>query len=29
MMRKLTFRTRLDFDYLRMTQNASARGLAY
>jgi len=29
MMRKLTFRTRLVFDYLRMTRNSSARGLAY
>ena len=29
MMRKLAFRTRLVFDYLRMTQNSSARGLAY
>ena len=29
MMRKLTLRTRLVFDYLRMTQNSSARGLAY
>jgi len=29
MMRKLTFRTRLVFDYLRMTHNSSARGLAY
>jgi len=28
MMRKLTFRTRLVFDYLRMTQNSSARGFA-
>lgn len=29
MMRKLTFRTRLVFDYLRMTQNSNTRGLAY
>ena len=29
MMRKLTFRTRLVFDYLRMAQDSSARGLAY
>jgi len=29
MMRKLTFRNRLVFDYLRMTQNSSARGFAY
>jgi len=29
MMRNLTFRPRLAFDYLRMTQNSSARGLAY
>ena len=29
MMRKLTLRTRLVFDYLRMTQNSSARGFAY
>ncbi len=28
MMRKLTFRTRLVFDYLRMTQNSTARGRA-
>ena len=28
MMRKLTFRTRLVFDYLRMTQNSTARGFA-
>ena len=28
MMRKLTFNTRLVFDYLRMTQNSSARGFA-
>jgi len=28
MMRKLTFRNRLVFDYLRMTQNSSARGFA-
>jgi len=29
MMRKLTFRTRLVFDYLRTTQNSSARGFAH
>jgi predicted transposase YbfD/YdcC len=29
MMRKLSFRTRLVFDYLRMTKNSSARGFAY
>ena len=29
MMRKLTFRTRLVFDYLRMTQNSCARGFAH
>ena len=29
MMRKLAFRTRLVLDYLRMTQNSSARGFAY
>jgi len=29
MMRKLTFRTRPVFDYLRMTQNSSARGFAH
>jgi len=29
MMRKLTFRNRLVFDYLRMTQNSSARGFAH
>ena len=29
MMRKLAFRTRLVFDYLRMTQNSSARGFAH
>jgi len=29
MMRKLAFRSRLVFDYLRMTQNSSARGFAY
>ena len=29
MMRKLTFRTRLVFDYLRMTQNSSARSSAH
>ena len=29
MMRKLAFRTRLVFDYLRMTQNSSARSCAY
>ena len=29
MMRKLCFRTRLVFDYLRMTQNSSARGFAH
>ena len=28
MMRKLTFKTRLVFDYLRMTQNSTARGFA-
>ena len=28
MMRKLTFRTRIVFDYLRMTQNSAARGFA-
>ena len=28
MMRKLGFRTRLVFDYLRMTQNSTARGFA-
>ena len=29
MMRKLTFKTRIVFDYLRMTQNSSARGFAH
>ena len=29
MMRKLTFRNRLVFDYLRMTQNSTARGFAH
>ena len=29
MMRKLSFSTRLVFDYLRMTQNSGARGFAY
>lgn len=29
MMRKLSFRTRLVFDYLRMTRNSSARSSAY
>ena len=29
MMRKLSFRTRMVFDYLRMTKNSSARGFAY
>ena len=29
MMRKLAFRTRLVFDYLRMTRNSSARSSAY
>ena len=29
LMRKLAFRTRLVFDYMRMTRNSSARGFAY